>query len=238
MRINNRIKALELNMSLSGQYLEELSRRYRRQMDDMQRAFNRTVGALNETAHAAAERDLRQQAALVRLQQQLENLTQVVDSLVAERQTLSRQVFESHVCLILIEAIVLATVFSLCLRRTQQHPVQQAAILVHPEHPLQAQRVSSSQQRSPQATSVSRVVLKRRSVSVGNEYQRIQEFVTVAEKKQRPSAETPNKGEASHHNCVICDLHFDGVRKTMLHTSSIDRSQGLRVGVSLQKVTQ
>lgn len=193
MRINNRIKALELNMSLSGQYLEELSRRYRRQMDDMQRAFNRTVGALNETAHAAAERDLRQQAALVRLQQQLENLTQVVDSLVAERQTLSRQVFESHVCLILIEAIVLATVFSLCLRRTQQHPTQQAAILVHPEHPLQAERVSSSQQRSPQATSVSRVVLKRRSASVGNEYQRIQEFVTVAEKKQKPSAETPNK---------------------------------------------
>uniref|UniRef100_A0A4D5RNX8 Putative conserved secreted mucin n=1 Tax=Ixodes scapularis TaxID=6945 RepID=A0A4D5RNX8_IXOSC len=188
MRINNRIKALELNMSLSGQYLEELSRRYRRQMDDMQRAFNRTVGALNETAHAAAQRDLRQQAALVRLQQQLENLTQVVDSLVAERQTLSRQVFESHVCLILIEAIVLATVFSLCLRRSQQHPTQQATQLVHPQHPLQADRVSSSELRPQQA--VNRVVLKRRSVSAGNDDQRIQEFVNVAEKKQKPSAET------------------------------------------------
>ncbi|CAN7994288.1 unnamed protein product [Ixodes hexagonus] len=190
MRINNRIKALELNMSLSGQYLEELSRRYRRQMDDMQRAFNRTIGALNDTAHAAAERDLRQQAALVRLQQQLENLTQVVDSLVAERQTLSRQVFESHVCLILIEAIVLATVFSLCLRRSHQQPSQQAAILVHPPHPLQAGSVSSSELRP---TAVSRVVLKRRSVSVGHDDQRIQEFVTVAEKKQKPSGETLNK---------------------------------------------
>ncbi|KAH6945690.1 hypothetical protein HPB50_009624 [Hyalomma asiaticum] len=56
MRINNRIKALELNMSLSGQYLEELSRRYRHQMDDMQRAFNRTVNALNKTAQKAAEK--------------------------------------------------------------------------------------------------------------------------------------------------------------------------------------
>ncbi|KAK8788702.1 hypothetical protein V5799_021522 [Amblyomma americanum] len=56
MRINNRIKALELNMSLSGQYLEELSRRYRHQMDEMQRAFNRTVNALNKTAQKAAEK--------------------------------------------------------------------------------------------------------------------------------------------------------------------------------------
>lgn len=56
MRMSNRIKALELNMSLSSQYLQELSQRYRRQMEDMQRAFNRTIGTLNDTARKAAER--------------------------------------------------------------------------------------------------------------------------------------------------------------------------------------
>lgn len=171
MRINNRIKALELNMSLSGQYLEELSRRYRRQMDDMQRAFNRTVNALNKTAQKAAEKDLRQQEMLVQLQQQLDNLTHVVNTLLVERQALSKQVFESHLCLILIEAIILATVFSLCLRRIRGPPtvVVQQDTAVRPVTP-------------------GRLVLKRRTASVGPE-ERIEELTTVAEKKQRPSEE-------------------------------------------------
>lgn len=171
MRINNRIKALELNMSLSGQYLEELSRRYRHQMDDMQRAFNRTVNALNKTAQKAAEKDLRQQEALVQLQQQLDNLTEIVNTLLAERQTLSKQIFESHVCLILIETIILATVFSLCLRRMRASP----AIMAHQE--------SAARPLTP-----ARLVLKRRTASVGHE-ERIEELATVAEKKQKPSNE-------------------------------------------------
>lgn len=171
MRINNRIKALELNMSLSGQYLEELSRRYRHQMDDMQRAFNRTVNALNKTAQKAAEKDLRQQETLVQLQQQLDNLTQVVNTLLAERQTLSKQIFESHLCLILIEAIILATVFSLCLRRMRASSV-----------------ITAQQEGAARPSTPARLVLKRRTASVGHE-ERIEELATVAEKKQKPSNE-------------------------------------------------
>ncbi|KAL3182433.1 hypothetical protein MRX96_007613 [Rhipicephalus microplus] len=171
MRINNRIKALELNMSLSGQYLEELSRRYRHQMDDMQRAFNRTVNALNKTAQKAAEKDLRQQETLVQLQQQLDNLTQVVNTLLAEHQTLSKQIFESHLCLILIEAIILATVFSLCLRRMRASSV-----------------ITAQQEGAARPSTPARLVLKRRTASVGHE-ERIEELATVAEKKQKPSNE-------------------------------------------------
>lgn len=172
MRINNRIKALELNMSLSGQYLEELSRRYRRQMDDMQRAFNRTVNALNKTAQKAAEKDLRQQETLVQLQQQLDNLTQVVNTLLVERQALSKQVFESHLCLIVIEVIILATVFSLCLRRMRGPPTM----------------VAQQQEAAARPVTPGRLVLKRRTASVGPE-ERIEELTTVAEKKQKPSDE-------------------------------------------------
>lgn len=43
VRLSNRIKVLERNMSLSSQYLEELSRRYKRQVDDMQKSLNRTL---------------------------------------------------------------------------------------------------------------------------------------------------------------------------------------------------
>ena len=56
IRLSNRIKALEVNLSLSSQYLEELSLRYRKQMEEMQRAFNITISKLNDTNIRAAER--------------------------------------------------------------------------------------------------------------------------------------------------------------------------------------
>lgn len=176
MRINNRIKALELNMSLSGLYLEELSQRYRKQMEDMQRNFNRTISALNETTRRAAEKDMRQQEALVQLQQRLDNVTQIMEALLGERRSLSREVFESHVCLIVIEAIVLATVFSLCLRRTRAVPAQRGASLWE-GHPAMLPQTPS---RAP---------LKRRSAS---ESEQLDPGIraALAEKKKRPSDES------------------------------------------------
>ncbi|CAL1266554.1 unnamed protein product [Larinioides sclopetarius] len=117
MRMSNRIKSLELNMSLSSQYLQELSQRYRRQMEDMQRAFNRTIGTLNDTARKAAERDLKQQDILNSLQLQVSNLTQTVEILMNERSSVFRQMIETHVCLMVIEAIIMITIMSLCVRR-------------------------------------------------------------------------------------------------------------------------
>ncbi|XP_064460431.1 SUN domain-containing ossification factor-like [Ornithodoros turicata] len=175
MRINNRIKVLELNMSLSSQYLEELSQRYRKQMEDMQRNFNHTINALNETTRMAAEKDQRQQEALVQLQQQLDNLTSVIDALLSERRSISKEVFESHVCLIVIEAIVLATVFSLCLRRAHAVPLQQGAPDRH-----HMQRPSS------------RSSLKRRCTESEQEAPTTQVF--IAEKKQKPSEDSISSG--------------------------------------------
>lgn len=48
MRLSNRIRYLELNISLSSQYLNELSRRYRLQQEDNQRLLNRTTKAVEE----------------------------------------------------------------------------------------------------------------------------------------------------------------------------------------------
>ncbi|XP_072555540.1 SUN domain-containing ossification factor isoform X2 [Paramormyrops kingsleyae] len=78
MRLNNRIKALEMNMSLSSRYLEELSQRYRKQMEEMQRAFNKTIIKLQNTSRIAEEQDQRQTESIQALQNQLENITQLV----------------------------------------------------------------------------------------------------------------------------------------------------------------
>ncbi|XP_034038662.1 SUN domain-containing ossification factor-like isoform X2 [Thalassophryne amazonica] len=78
MRLNNRIKALEMNMSLSGRYLEQLSQRYRRQMEEMQKAFNKTIVKLQNTSRIAEEQDQRQTDSIQLLQGQLQNMTQLV----------------------------------------------------------------------------------------------------------------------------------------------------------------
>ncbi|GLV46167.1 uncharacterized protein CBL_02883 [Carabus blaptoides fortunei] len=81
LRLSNRIKALERNMSLSGQYLEELSRRYKKQVEEMQRAFEKKLSALNDDSKKREERE-------ARLQEQLEKLTASVESLLSERDSL------------------------------------------------------------------------------------------------------------------------------------------------------
>uniref|UniRef100_A0A8K9UBD8 SUN domain-containing ossification factor n=1 Tax=Oncorhynchus mykiss TaxID=8022 RepID=A0A8K9UBD8_ONCMY len=81
MRLNNRIKALEMNMSLSSRYLEELSQRYRKQMEEMQRAFNKTIIKLQNTSRIAGEQDQKQTESIQMLQGQLENVTKLMINL-------------------------------------------------------------------------------------------------------------------------------------------------------------
>lgn len=56
IRLTNRIKNLEKNISLMSTYLESLSVRYRNQMEEMQLIFNKTIDHLNNTAIRAAEK--------------------------------------------------------------------------------------------------------------------------------------------------------------------------------------
>ena len=83
IRMMNKIKTLELNLSLSSQYLEELSQRYRRQMDEMQKNFNQTIFKLNETSKTAAEKDNRQQLLLDRLGSKISELEEKLFILIA-----------------------------------------------------------------------------------------------------------------------------------------------------------
>lgn len=160
MRLNNRIKALEMNMSLSSRYLEELSQRYshrmqqrscttmlkhscfipvlfkshnfnvatpfrptvhsryRKQMEEMQKAFNKTIIKLQNTSRIAQEQvgsgkqmtsrgkvnvwqltavcvhfqDQKQTDSIHVLQSQLENVTRLMLNLTATVGQLQREV--------------------------------------------------------------------------------------------------------------------------------------------------
>jgi seryl-tRNA synthetase len=72
-------------MSLSGQYLEELSRRYKKQVEEMQRAFNRTLAAVAEESRKGEEREQKRVEEMAALQKQLATLTFSVEMLLTER---------------------------------------------------------------------------------------------------------------------------------------------------------
>nr|XP_020506741.1 SUN domain-containing ossification factor-like isoform X1 [Labrus bergylta] len=101
MRLNNRIKALEMNMSLSGRYLEQLSQRYRKQMEEMQKAFNKTIIKLQNTSKIAEEQDQRQTESIRMLQGQLENITQLVLNLSVRVSQLQSEVSDNQYYLLL-----------------------------------------------------------------------------------------------------------------------------------------
>jgi hypothetical protein len=79
LRLSNRIKTLELNMSLSSQYLEKLSQHYRKQIDEMQRIFNKTTLALTEASQIANKRDLYQQDRINHIENKLKSFDNLVN---------------------------------------------------------------------------------------------------------------------------------------------------------------
>ncbi|XP_053893570.1 SUN domain-containing ossification factor isoform X1 [Malaclemys terrapin pileata] len=117
MRLNNRIKALEVNMSLSSRYLEELSQRYRKQMEEMQKAFNKTIVKLQNTSRIAEEQDQRQTEAIQLLQAQLTNMTQLVSNLSTTVAELKHEVSDrqSYLVISLVLSVILGLM--LCMQR-------------------------------------------------------------------------------------------------------------------------
>ncbi|CAH8428772.1 unnamed protein product [Heterobilharzia americana] len=74
MRLSNRVRIIERNVSVSMRYLEELSQSYRRQMERLSRSFNLTYAWLKLTASGAEERDRQQQHRIAQLESQLNDL--------------------------------------------------------------------------------------------------------------------------------------------------------------------
>ncbi|XP_049277918.1 uncharacterized protein LOC125761110 isoform X1 [Anopheles funestus] len=71
LRLSNRIKALERNMSLSGQYLEELSRRYRKQVEELQHSYAKTLHEIQEQNLRITESEMKLREVNERLRQDL-----------------------------------------------------------------------------------------------------------------------------------------------------------------------
>ncbi|XP_017544358.2 SUN domain-containing ossification factor isoform X7 [Pygocentrus nattereri] len=137
MRLNNRIKALEMNMSLSSRYLEELSQRYRKQMEEMQRAFNKTIIKLQNTSRIAEEQDQKQTDSIQILQSQLENVTKLMLNLSATVGQLQKEVSDRQSYLVVSLVLCLALGLLLCTQccRSSSNHNRSSAIPVSNHYP-------------------------------------------------------------------------------------------------------
>ncbi|XP_075214632.1 uncharacterized protein LOC142320575 isoform X2 [Lycorma delicatula] len=106
VRLAKRIKALERNMSLSGQYLEELSRRYKRQVEEMQRSLTDVI----EERKKGEEKEERRSQQILQLTEQVTTLTLAVQVLTEERDSW----MVKHWIVIIVEVALCALVVFVC----------------------------------------------------------------------------------------------------------------------------
>ncbi|EFN81966.1 SUN domain-containing ossification factor isoform X2 [Harpegnathos saltator] len=119
LRLSNRIKALERNMSLSGQYLEELSRRYKKQVEEMQRSFERAVSAMSEESRKGEEREAKRVEEIAVLREEIAVLSKSVQTLLHDQDSWQSRISAvgQHALLIWFEVVVITLFLSYC-RRT------------------------------------------------------------------------------------------------------------------------
>lgn len=72
-------------MSLSGQYLEELSRRYKKQVEEMQKSFEKTLLQMTEERRKSNEREQKYLEQMTNLQDQLAQVAAAMKILMEER---------------------------------------------------------------------------------------------------------------------------------------------------------
>lgn len=106
-------------MSLSGQYLEELSRRYKKQVEEMQRSLERAVAAMGEESRKGEERDAKRAEEIAALREEIVILSKSVETLLYDRDSWRSRIstIVQHTLLICLEVIVIIFILSYCRRR-------------------------------------------------------------------------------------------------------------------------
>ena len=109
-KLSNRIKALERNVTLSTGFLEELSRKYIKQIEDL----NNAVKVASEAIAGIQKREELSNARTERLIQQVEKLSRDMGGLEASLGLLQDEILARHGLLILGEVLFIGLVFLLC----------------------------------------------------------------------------------------------------------------------------
>ena len=120
IKLNNRIKALELNMSSTLLALEELSAKYQDKFNNLATALTLSEAKLNETSRVAATTELVHLKKIENLEAELQLVTEKVGIMVVEKETLQWQFIQIHIILMAIEIAVIIVITSYCVRKMKR----------------------------------------------------------------------------------------------------------------------
>uniref|UniRef100_A0A8C6FPZ3 SUN domain-containing ossification factor n=1 Tax=Moschus moschiferus TaxID=68415 RepID=A0A8C6FPZ3_MOSMO len=101
----------------SGEQEDETTPWYRKQMEEMQKAFNKTIVKLQNTSRIAEEQDQRQTEAIQLLQAQLTNMTQLVSNLSTTVAELKHEVSDRQSYLVISLVLCVVLGLMLCMQR-------------------------------------------------------------------------------------------------------------------------
>jgi len=124
-KLSNRIKALERNVTLSTGFLEELSRKYIKQIEELNSAVkdaNEAILTLSKKEELAKERN-------DRLTIEVGMLNKNLDQLVSRVEELQEEVLTRHGLLLLFEVLMIALVFLLCRPNNRDRSVSHSSVL-------------------------------------------------------------------------------------------------------------
>ncbi|XP_013181245.1 PREDICTED: SUN domain-containing ossification factor isoform X1 [Papilio xuthus] len=121
LRLSNRVKTLERNMSLSGQYLEELSRRYKKQVEEMQKSFEKTMVQMSEERRKSNEREQKYLEQLTNLQEQMTHMASALHTLMEERNSWFGNM--TVLKFVLFQSIILSIAFYYVTKRRKRESI-------------------------------------------------------------------------------------------------------------------
>ncbi|KAK7497000.1 hypothetical protein BaRGS_00011736 [Batillaria attramentaria] len=123
MRLTNRIKALELNVSLSSRFLEELSTRFKKQNEELMKMLNKTISRINATATASHRQNQEQELRIERLETRVDNLTLVVQQLADRFDTFAEQMTDRQMIATSVNFLLLLIAVTIWLRSCKPAPL-------------------------------------------------------------------------------------------------------------------
>lgn len=108
-------------MSLSGQYLEELSRRYKKQVEEMQRSFEKTMLQMTEERRKSNEREQKYLEQMTNLQEQLAQMATAIKILMNDRDSWFGNVTVFK--FIILQSLIITAIIYYVSKRKQPNPV-------------------------------------------------------------------------------------------------------------------
>lgn len=105
-------------MSLSSQYLEELSKRYKKQVEEMQRSLERAVIAMGEESRKGEEREAKRNKEIASLKSDIKFITQTLENLLYEQNSwhIRFSTIFQHVVFVLVDVVLVMILLTYCHR--------------------------------------------------------------------------------------------------------------------------